>query len=95
MTNRVDLLTNISVAGNGAGFVWSGGAGAFVAEGTIGGSALKLQMQTPQGTWIDIDPALTFSTLSNSYGFLIPAGQIRAVLTGGSPVNVYAWAIST
>lgn len=94
MSNRVDLLTNISAAGNGAGQPWPGGSGAFISEGTIGGSSLKLQMQTPQATWIDIDPALTFATLPNSYGFLIPAGQIRAVLTGGSPVNVYAWAVS-
>lgn len=94
MTNRVDLLTNISATGNGAAAAWPGGSGAFVAEGAIGGSAIKLQMQTPQATWIDIDPALTFSTLPNSYGFLIPAGQIRAVLTGGAPANVYAWAVS-
>ena len=94
MSLRKDLLTNISATGNGTGTDWPGGAGAFMGEGTIGGSALKLQMQTPQGTWIDIDTALNFTTLPSSYGFLIPAGQIRAVLTGGSPTNIYAWAVS-
>jgi len=94
MTHRVDLLSNISSAGNGSAVNWPGGSGAFVAEGTIGGSSLKMQMQTPQGTWIDIDPSLTFASLPSSYGFLIPPGQIRAVLTGGSPSGVYAWAVS-
>lgn len=94
MSNRVDLFSNISATGNGAAQAWPGGSGAFIAEGTIGGSAIKLQMQTPQGTWIDIDPALNFTTLPNSYGFIIPPGQIRAVLTGGTPTNIYAWAAS-
>lgn len=91
---RVDLLSNVSSAGNGAGFAWVGGAGAFCAEGTLGGSSLKMQMQTPQGTWTDIDAALTFTTLPSVYGFMLPQGQIRAVLTGGSPTGIYAWAVA-
>lgn len=94
MAHRVDLFSNVSAAGNGVGQAWPGGAGALVVEGTPAGSVFKMQMQTPQGTWIDIDPALSFATLPATYGFLIPAGQIRGVLTGGAPANIYAYAVS-
>ena len=94
MATRKDLFTNVSATGNGTGVEWPGGPGAFIGEGTIGGSALKLQMMTPSGGWVDLDPALTFTTLPNSYGFMAPSGQLRAVLTGGSPSGVSAWAAS-
>jgi hypothetical protein len=74
--------------------MWPGGPGAFMGEGTIGGSALKLQMISPNGTWMDVDPLLTFTALPNAYGFQIPEGRIRAVLTGGAPANIFAYAIT-
>lgn len=94
MATRKDLLVNVSAAGNGTDIEWPGGPGAFIAEGTIGGSALKLQMMTPSGGFVDMDPALTFTTLPNAYGFMAPSGRLRAVLTGGAPVSVSAWAAS-
>lgn len=94
MATRKDLLVNISATGNGNWIDWPGGPGTFIGEGTIGGSALKLQMETPSGAGVDLDPALTFTTLPNAYGFMAPSGRLRAVLTGGSPASISAWAAS-
>jgi hypothetical protein len=94
MATRKDLLTAVSVTGNGAFIDWPGGPGVFVGEGTIGGSALKLQMETTSGAGVDLDPSLTFTTLPNAYGFMAPSGRLRAVLTGGAPVSINAYVAS-
>jgi hypothetical protein len=94
MRERQTLLNNISATGNGNGVGWAGGPGVFSVEGTAGGTAAKLQMLLPQGNWVDVDPALTFTVFPNVYGFNVPQGQIRAVLTGGAPVSVFAYATS-
>lgn len=73
---RVDFFSN-SAAGNSSAQFWRGGKVAFYAEATFGGGSVKLQFQSPQGTWIDV----ASSTLSaNGFAILeLPPGQYRAV----------------
>jgi hypothetical protein len=85
--HRVDLLSNASATGSAG--TWPGGKGAFLAEATWGGGTIKLQMQTPQGTWVDV--ADTSLTANGHKVFEIPAGQIRANLA--TATAAYAWAV--
>jgi hypothetical protein len=84
--NLVTLASNAG-AGNQPAVKWNGGKMALVAEGTFGGGSIKLQLQSPQGTWIDVPS----STLSAN-GILIidvPAGQVRAVTATGTAFYAY------
>lgn len=99
----VALLSNVSAAGNGAAFGWTGGSGVATFDGTFGGTSATLQYLGPSGTWLDVkalDPSTGTQTTvaltaAGMIGFLLPPGQIRAVLTGGAPANVYAIAATT
>lgn len=86
---RADLLSNAG-AGNGTAHQWPGGKGYFVAETSSwsAGSA-KLQMQTPQGSWIDV-PSVSLSA-NGAVAIDLPAGMVRAVVA--TSTAVYAWAI--
>ena len=84
---KITLLSNAS-AGNGTAAIWPGGKGIFMAEATWGGGSAKLQMQTPNGTWIDVDGVSL--TANGTKAIDIPAGQIRAVTATASAAYVYA-----
>lgn len=72
-TNRLDLLSNVSATGSGFGF--NGGKAALYAEATWGGGTVKLQTQSPKGTWIDVPNA---SFTANGFVSLdLPPGQYR------------------
>ena len=82
-TQRIDFFSN-AAAGNSAAATWQGGKVGFYAEATWGGGTVKLQFQSPQGTWIDV----ASSTLSAN-GMLtleLPPGQFRAVGTTASAI---------
>ncbi len=78
-TTRIDLLSN-AAAGNGAAFNLNvGGWYALIAEATWGGGSVKLQVQSPQGTWIDVTSS---SQSANGMVLLqLPPGQYRGVVT--------------
>lgn len=85
-TIRVNLLTN-SAPATGAAFPIPSGKYGFMVDANFGGGGnVKLQVQNPQGTWIDVDGA---SALANKMIPLdLPAGQYRAV--GATATAIYA-----
>lgn len=88
---RLTLLSNATATGSAA--TWRGGKGTFMAEGTFNGATIKLQQKSANGTWIDVGGAVSFNT-NDQAEFDIPAGQIRAAVSGGSsPTGLYAYAL--
>lgn len=87
--SKLTLLENAAAGNGSAQTLNSGGKYYFMGEGTFGGGSLKLQFQSPQGTWIDV----ASSTLSaaGAVALDIPSGQYRAVGATGSAF--YAWLI--
>lgn len=87
---RHDLLS-AAAAGAGSGADVKGGQYAFLAEATFGGGNIKLQIQDPLSTWIDVAGS---SLLANGMVILdLPQGQFRAVATGTTGVTASAWLI--
>jgi hypothetical protein len=88
MVGRLDLLSD--EAATGASKIWPGGTGKFAAEGTFDGATVSLQHKLPNGTWADAGPYTTL-TAAGAGLFELPAGEIRAAVTGGSsPDALYA-----
>jgi hypothetical protein len=85
-TSRYDLLTNAAPGNGVAQFIQAGSYAFLVESSNFGGGNVKLQIQNPQGNFVDV----TSSTLSaNSMVILtLPAGQYRAVST--TALAVYA-----
>ena len=91
------LASNLSASG--AAVAIPGGEYAFMAEGTLGGSVISLQAQSPNGTWRDVSvysgaAVKTSGTLPYSQtGIDLPAGNVRMAVTGGAPSALYAYLI--
>lgn len=94
----VELLSNISAAGSGSYVAWPGGEGVAVFAGTFGGTSATLEYLGPNGSsaipvaaMSDAGVQTTVAlTASGFIGFILPPGQIRAKLTGGTPSAMYA-----
>ena len=91
--NRYTLLSNASTTGAAVNI--RGGQYTFTAEGTAGGATIALQVQTPNGTWSTVsvfsNSAVSTTTLPyDQTGIVLPAGNVRASITGGSGVSVSA-----
>jgi hypothetical protein len=92
---RIKLIDNAAVSGNAAD--WSGGRGTFsVPAGTFSGATVKLQWSPDDGTtWLDVDRSGdTYVTLTAAGGglFDLPVCKIKAVVSGGPPSGIYAYA---
>ena len=85
-TARATLAENASATGSAV--LWPGGEGVFMAEATFGGGTVKLQMKSPNGTWIDVDGASL--TAAGTKAFKAPAGEIRASIATATAVYAYA-----
>lgn len=87
------LLSNISVVGNGSTFtVGQGGTYSYaVAATNFGGSVAALQMIGPDGaTFINV-PGVTPGSANAMVNVDLPAGaRVRSTLTGGTPNTVSA-----
>lgn len=84
--NPIVLLENASATG--AERDWPGGRGAFYAEGNFGGATVKLQVESPNGSWLDVGTDVTL-TSPGVGGFELPRGGIRASVSGGAPSALY------
>lgn len=90
------LLSNASATGSAVQI--KGGEYMFTAEGTAGGSTISLQIQTPNGAWVDVQvftgSIVKFTTLpANQTAIDLPAGNVRCACTGGTPSGIYAYLI--
>jgi hypothetical protein len=92
---RRQQLTLASNAGAGAqtGVDWQGGAGMFMAEATWGGGNVRLEIQTPNGTWVGVPAFASITAISltanGAVTFQAPAGKLRANITTSSAVHAY------
>ncbi|WP_374601050.1 hypothetical protein [Niveibacterium sp.] len=82
------LLQNASATSSAKS--WPGGRGSVVASGSFGGATLQLQGLGPDGaTWVSVGAALTSA---GQTVFEMPPGQIRILVSGGTPSALYAQA---
>lgn len=91
--NAYVLLSNGSATG--ASTAIKGGEYAVYFDGTIGGSTISLQVQSPSGAWIDVDvftgATIKYTALPRAQtGIYLPAGNVRCALTGGTPSAINA-----
>lgn len=89
------LLSNGTATG--AAVAVKGGEYIFMAEGTVAGATIALQLQSPNGAWSPVlifaGSAVSFTALPNAQtGVDLPAGNVR-VFISGSPTGVYAYLI--
>lgn len=87
-------------AGNATGAAVDVKGGEYIVffDGTIGGSTISLQIQSPSGTWIDVDvftgATVKYTALPRAQtGIDLPAGKVRCALTGGSPSGINAYLV--
>ena len=91
--NNYILASNASATGSA--FAVKGGEYLFTAEGTVGGSTISLQIQTPNGTWADVQVFAASPVKSTTLpyiqtGITLPAGNVRMAATGGAPSALYS-----
>lgn len=82
----------------GAAVPIRGGEYHFQTDGTVGGSAISLQVQSPSGVWSDVQifaaSVVKFTTLpGNQTGIVLPACNVRCACTGGTPSGINAYLI--
>lgn len=90
------LLSNASATG--AAVPIKGGEYHFMVEGTVGATTASLQIQTPNGTWTDVQvftgSVVKFTVLpGNQSGIDLPACNVRCALTGGTPSAIFAYLV--
>ena len=86
------ILSNASATGPATAI--RGGEYLFTCEGTVGTSTISLQVQTPNGTWTDVQVftggVVKFTALpGNQTGIALPASNVRVACTGGTPTGIY------
>lgn len=87
-SQAVTLLTN--GAATGSSILWPGGQGLFAVVGTFGGATATLQFLGPDGTtWMAVGSTTTV-TAATDVVFVLPRGQIRLAITGGTSVSLTA-----
>ena len=84
--NAYTLLSAGSATG--AAVAVKGGEYIVFFEGTIGGATVSLQVQSPAGTWMNVEVftgnAISYTTLPRSQtGIDLPAGNVRCALEIG------------
>lgn len=94
-SSAYQLLNSAGAAGAGTPVQIPGGEYIFLANGTIGGSTLQLEVETPNGSWVTIQvftgSLVRFTALPASQtAIALPAGRVRANLVGGTPSGVTA-----
>lgn len=99
-TRRADdsaytLASNASATGSAVAI--KGGQYMFMAEGTVGGATVTLQVRAPSGTWSNVtsyDTAVSATALPYADSPIdLPAGDVRVALTGGTPSAIFAYLV--
>jgi len=90
------LLSNGSATG--AAVMIRGGSYIVQFSGTISGATVSLQIQDGNGSWADVEVftanAIRYTVLPKAQtGVVLPAGNVRCALTGGSPSGIYAYLV--
>lgn len=75
-----------------------GGEYQFMVDGTVGGSTISLQIQSPSGVWMDAQvftgSIVKFTTLpGNQTAIDLPAGNVRCACAGGTPSGINAYLV--
>lgn len=83
------LCTNVDAAVDTAPVQIAGGRYVLALEAGAYGTTVKLQIQGPNGTWIDIN-GTTYSANQITAGIDLPSGQARMHITGGTTTDLYA-----
>lgn len=84
----VILAANISVNAATTPVAWRGGRTAIVIQASAYPTTCQLQLQGPNGGWININ-GTTYSA-DQTAAYDLPAGQYRLNMTGGTATAVYA-----
>ena len=92
MSRRQQLTLISNGSATSADFDWPGGDGVCYAEGTFAGATLTLQTKSPNGTYMTVGAATTF-TANGAGGFTLPAGAIRMLIAGGPPSAIFAFVV--
>lgn len=93
---KYDLAINLSATGNPVAI--PGGEYVFMVEGTPTGATISLQVQTPNGTWVDVNvysgSKVSATVLPYAQTAIdLPAGNVRMAATSGTPTGLYAYLI--
>lgn len=87
---RIQLLTNLTTNAAGSAFDWIGGEGFFLGAGTFGSGTLKLEYSPNGGTtWYSLGSTYQITAVGGIF-VKLPAGKIRASVTGGSAASISA-----
>lgn len=82
------IATALTTNSTTPAFDWLGGQGLLIVEGTLGGATITLQYSLDVGvTWSTLDSTVVLTALS-SVVFNLPAGKIRAVVSGGTAASL-------
>lgn len=89
-SQRIDFVLNAAPAAS-SDFYWPGGNGSLLVEGTIGGATVQLQLQSPNGSWLNVGAGVTAVGVTD---FTVPDGRVRVTITGGTPSAMFIYAVS-
>lgn len=85
---QLALLSAVSGDVTGSPLMWNGGIAAFEVLGTLGGATVSLQTIGPDGqTWQAYSAATTVTAAGVVEPVYLPAGPVRAVVTGGTGIS--------
>jgi hypothetical protein len=89
---NLSLLSNVNANATGNPLQWQGGLAAFEVQGTLGGGSVSLQVLGADGqTWTAFSTQTTVTAVGIVQPVYLPAGPVRAVLTGAAGASgVYA-----
>lgn len=85
-----NLLINAS--SSGAPVYWPGGVGVFAVVGTFGGATVTLEFLGPDGATYIAAGSNTTLTAAGAGVFYLPQTMIEAIVSGGTPSGLYAYA---
>lgn len=93
LAHSATLFNAVSATGNGGPVSWPGGRGVMSGSGTFGGTTLTLEFRAVDGSWVPVStPAGVAASMTGpgQVPFEAPAGNLRGVLTSGTPSGLSA-----